>query len=434
MPQESYLEKKLRQLGLSQDSGGGSAASGGPVSVAKKFQFKVFFPRAPYGHVEYAAARQGDGLNFVGQLLGHGGSTLKRIQQESGARVEVHDAKGNLNGTHPSYTDPSLHAVVYADSREKLTKAAKLIAEVLQPVNATYERFEIVPGGSALLRPKIGGAVGKPLVHKTESQPVEVVTVPATWKTQSNGDIRRSVSTGRRTVTFTNSLGSCASESAKSTGTLTPSSEASCVEGRNNSLTPAKQLDVQQVRLVKRSSVGANIGKEHKIEIGSQVQNQDNGLQGMREWDTWGKNRHEPYNQFTAATQNFFSEYANKSRQLREQESLNRCLSSTVSPLGIPIEDDHRYMPVQRGNSYSYGVGVSCWAPIRLNQTSSSPNDDSIEPFVLPNVYSGLTAQKPEPLESSRLLSFYNVNVNKDKNDKVEPFLDARRVPVPHTN
>lgn len=465
MPQESYLEKKLRQLGLSQEGGGGGGAGGGTSGTSgglaggKKLQFKLFFPRAPYGQVEYSAARQGDGLNFVGQLLGHGGSTLKRVQQESGARVEVHDAKGNLNGTHPSYTDPSLHAVVYADNKEKLTKAARLIAEVLQPVNASYEWFEVSPGGSALLRPK-AGALANGKIVKTPPQNAESSTrdppLPTTWKNlskPSNG-LTRGI---RPPNGASSSLRSCGSDSGtKSTGTLTPTSEASGIELRNQntaagSLRPTLSMPISQEQnrfgvdaLSAKSAKhetnhgGASQQKEIRCEQSKQEEQgqNDGGLQGMREWDTWGKNHQEPYNQFTAATQSFFSEYASRSRLMREQQNMAGSFPEMVSPLASSIPDSTRSGPVARVNSYCYGMGASCWTPVDLGQ---GPNmlDDRREPFVLPDLYSDIidrNSMQSESLESSRLLSHYIVNLDKEQKDKVEPFMDVRRVPVPHTN
>eukprot|EP00803_Ostreobium_quekettii_P003069 evm.model.scf_780.4 EVM.evm.TU.scf_780.4 scf_780:13038-14744(-) len=148
MPPETYLAKKLRELGLSSE--------GGPAH--RRLQFRLYFPRPPYGDVTYTAAKNADGLNFVGQLLGHGGATLQQIQRGSGARIEVHDSRGNLNGNRPDASDCSVHALLIADSREKLAKAAKMIAEVVAPVNCPFERFEVVAGGSAVLRPKVAGA------------------------------------------------------------------------------------------------------------------------------------------------------------------------------------------------------------------------------------------------------------------------------------
>ena len=51
-----------------------------------------------------------------GLLLGVGGRQLQKIKVESGARVEVVNAHGNLNGTHPDPLDANLHALIIADS------------------------------------------------------------------------------------------------------------------------------------------------------------------------------------------------------------------------------------------------------------------------------------------------------------------------------
>eukprot|EP00887_Chlorella_sp_A99_P006375 scaffold3.g6375.t1 len=140
MPSDkSVLQKqKFRALGLPADSP--SAGSSKPA----KLSFKVYFPQPPYRGAKYAAAlSKADRLfNFVGLVLGHHGKTIQRIQKASGARVEVHDGGGNLNGEHPAHDDPSLHALVLADSRPKLDKAVGLL-------------LEVVPGGSVHLRPVI---------------------------------------------------------------------------------------------------------------------------------------------------------------------------------------------------------------------------------------------------------------------------------------
>ena len=46
-----------------------------------------------------------------------GGATLRRIKQQSGTKIEVMDANGNLNGAHPDPLDPELHVLVVADSQ-----------------------------------------------------------------------------------------------------------------------------------------------------------------------------------------------------------------------------------------------------------------------------------------------------------------------------
>ena len=49
-------------------------------------------------------------------MLGHGGLTLQKVQRQSGCKIELHDAQGNLNGAHPAVNNPELHALVIADS------------------------------------------------------------------------------------------------------------------------------------------------------------------------------------------------------------------------------------------------------------------------------------------------------------------------------
>ena len=60
--------------------------------------------------------------------------------------AQVHDASGNLNGEHPAHDDPSLHALVLADSRPKLEKAVGLLLEVLAPTNTTYHPVKVGTG------------------------------------------------------------------------------------------------------------------------------------------------------------------------------------------------------------------------------------------------------------------------------------------------
>lgn len=140
---ESHLERKLKQLGLTPDG----------VSTNKKLTFKLYFPRPPYAGVEYQAAKQKDGYNFVGLILGHGGSTLQRIQKQSGTKIEIHDENGNLNGAHPVSPTAALHAFILGDSLLKLERAAEMIKDVLQPTNSEYASFTVKAGGQASLRP-----------------------------------------------------------------------------------------------------------------------------------------------------------------------------------------------------------------------------------------------------------------------------------------
>eukprot|EP00882_Tetradesmus_deserticola_P016869 GHRQ01018045.1.p1 GENE.GHRQ01018045.1~~GHRQ01018045.1.p1 ORF type:complete len:191 (+),score=42.20 GHRQ01018045.1:1381-1953(+) len=105
----------------------------------------------PYDGLKFNALRSGTGFNFTGQLLGVGGKQLQRIKQESAARLQVNNAEGNLNGSHPDPLDPNLHALIAADSLSKLQKAAMMVCELLAPVNSKFLPIDVVPGGSARL-------------------------------------------------------------------------------------------------------------------------------------------------------------------------------------------------------------------------------------------------------------------------------------------
>lgn len=149
-------QEKLRQLGHLAGTGGSAAPA-----KSKQLTFEIFFPRpgsgTPYRGAQYRAARGKDGLyNFVGLVLGHGGATVQRIQRSSGAKIEVRDSAGNLNGAHPSsHGDPSLHAWVAAASRQRLEKAVHLLLEVLAPTNTTLRPVTVLPGACAVLEPHI---------------------------------------------------------------------------------------------------------------------------------------------------------------------------------------------------------------------------------------------------------------------------------------
>jgi len=140
---ETHLERKLRQLGLSTEG----------ACPTKKCTFKLYFPKPPYHGVDYHAARTKDGFNFVGLVLGHGGTTLQRIQKQTGTKIEIQDRTGNLNGAHPAANDPTLHALVTADSKEKLTNAVEMIVAVLKPLNTSFEPLKIDINSSGTLKP-----------------------------------------------------------------------------------------------------------------------------------------------------------------------------------------------------------------------------------------------------------------------------------------
>lgn len=60
-----------------------------------------------------------------------------------------------MNGDHPSPSDPTLHALILAETKDRLTKAVNLVMETLCPSNTEYESFKILSGGESILRPVI---------------------------------------------------------------------------------------------------------------------------------------------------------------------------------------------------------------------------------------------------------------------------------------
>ena len=396
MPQDR-LEQKLRQLGLSHY----------PHANARRLTFRVYFPRPPYGPVEYLAAKQGDGLNFVGQLLGHGGCTLKKIQTDSGSRVEVHDGKGNLNGTHPSYTDPSLHAVVFAETREKLSRAAKMIAEVLQPVDAVFERFDVTPGGSIVLKPVIPRKVRSP--QSEASSPSR-----GAWCGAS-------------------------SPSSENDSCLTRDIDSAYVH-------PSHQINAQHDvvhRPWKRVSSLTSEKRETSFHVpppseNKQPSEKENALDGLKEWKTWGSGNSDCYSQFTTLTQNFVSQYAH--RPPREMPAIDR--PSYLEP----FQPSSVWNPVIRRPHAANQNGSSSCAqfrpsprvefPQRLGMWGKDKPMPEIEAFLLPNVYEELIGNAVSPatgafpvVKESRLTSAYHITVEPEQTNSKTIH---QRIVLPH--
>lgn len=82
----------------------------------KNYFCKLRQPASTHSGTSFCVLLHPAALLLQGQLLGVGGKQLQRIKQESAARVEVNNAEGNLNGSHPDPLDPNLHALISADS------------------------------------------------------------------------------------------------------------------------------------------------------------------------------------------------------------------------------------------------------------------------------------------------------------------------------
>lgn len=83
-------------------------------------------------------------LLTVGLLIGPRGNTLKKMENESGAKIairgkgSVKEGKGKSDAAHASNQDEDLHCLIMADTEEKVNKAKKLIHNVIETVSHTH--------------------------------------------------------------------------------------------------------------------------------------------------------------------------------------------------------------------------------------------------------------------------------------------------------
>jgi splicing factor 1 len=79
-------------------------------------------------------------LKIVGQLIGPRGNTLKKMEQESGAKIairgkgSVKEGKGRSDAAYQSNLEEDLHCLIIADTEEKVQKAIKLVNKVIESV------------------------------------------------------------------------------------------------------------------------------------------------------------------------------------------------------------------------------------------------------------------------------------------------------------
>ncbi|KAK9468684.1 hypothetical protein V1512DRAFT_233434 [Lipomyces arxii] len=92
-----------------------------------KTQEKVFVPVNDYPEI-----------NFIGQLIGPRGNTLKKMEQESGAKIairgkgSVKEGKGRSDAAYQSNLEEDLHCLIIADTEDKIQKAVKLVNRVIE--------------------------------------------------------------------------------------------------------------------------------------------------------------------------------------------------------------------------------------------------------------------------------------------------------------
>jgi len=114
-------------------------------------RFKDFKPPADYKksnkHVEkvWIPSQEYPEINFIGQLLGPRGNTLKKMETESGAKISIRgkgsikEGKARQDGVLAPGEEEDLHCLVTADSEEKIAKAVKLINKIIETAASVPE-------------------------------------------------------------------------------------------------------------------------------------------------------------------------------------------------------------------------------------------------------------------------------------------------------
>lgn len=85
----------------------------------------------------YLPARDYPEINFVGLLIGPRGNTLRRMENETGAKISIRGQGAQKDGrisdaTMLATADEELHAVVMAETLEKFEKAVALVNKIIE--------------------------------------------------------------------------------------------------------------------------------------------------------------------------------------------------------------------------------------------------------------------------------------------------------------
>ncbi|KAK7433280.1 hypothetical protein QQZ08_000218 [Neonectria magnoliae] len=84
-------------------------------------------------------------VNFIGQILGPRGSSLKAMNTQSGANIvirgrdSVKEGKGQEHATTTNHDTEPLHCLITADSQHKIDEAKRLVESVIDMATSTPE-------------------------------------------------------------------------------------------------------------------------------------------------------------------------------------------------------------------------------------------------------------------------------------------------------
>lgn len=131
-------QKQMTDANASSGSGrtGRSTTSGSAApppasgSSTYKYQEKVWIPQREYPDI-----------NFIGLLIGPRGNTLKKMESETGTKISIR-GKGSLkegknDPASLAAADQELHALVMADSQERIEKCVRIINKIIETAAST---------------------------------------------------------------------------------------------------------------------------------------------------------------------------------------------------------------------------------------------------------------------------------------------------------
>lgn len=101
-------------------------------ATSLKFQEKIWIPQRDYPDI-----------NFIGLLIGPRGNTLKKMEGETDCKISIR-GKGSLkegknDPASLAAADEELHALVMADSKDKIEKCARIINKIIETAASTPE-------------------------------------------------------------------------------------------------------------------------------------------------------------------------------------------------------------------------------------------------------------------------------------------------------
>ena len=111
------------------------AASEGGKKAAKCVD-KVYVPQKEYPQI-----------NFIGQLIGPRGSTLKEMENETGAKISIRGKGSHKDGKarmDQESEDEELHAYISADTEDKVAAAIRMINKIIEAVSRFLSVYSIL--------------------------------------------------------------------------------------------------------------------------------------------------------------------------------------------------------------------------------------------------------------------------------------------------